>query len=184
MRYSSVWPLYRDWWNQMTIKPERLAEFTKDAKFAIAHKDRYLEVEKATGLPWMMVAILHRRESDSDFDTYLGNGQSLHHVTTIVPKGRGPFASFLEGAIDAVKVEGWRDVSDWRLEKMLYYTLLFNGAYSAQSPYVWGGTNIQQRGKFIRDHVYDANVWDPQPGTAPLFKTIADLDHIHYTRED
>lgn len=186
MRYSEVWPQYRDWWDLMEIKPERIAEFKRLAQFAIDHKVTYQSVEKATGLPWPMVAVLHRRESDADFNTYLGNGQSLNRRTTIVPKGRGPFRSFLEGAIDAVKIEGWGSVKDWRLEKMLYYTMLFNGTgYGANSPYVWGGTNIQKRGKYVADHVYNPLAWDPQPGTAPLFQMIAKLDPtVKYIRED
>lgn len=186
MRYAETWPLYRDWWDRMAIKPERMAEFNNIASFAISHKVTYLQIEQATGLPWTMVAVIHRRESDANFNTYLGNGQSLARRTTEVPAGRGPFRSFLEGAVDAVKVEGWGSIKDWRLEKMLYYTMLFNGTgYGANSPYVWGGTNIQKRGKYIRDHVYNPLAWDPQPGTAPIFWMLAKLDStVKFTRED
>ncbi len=217
MRYAELWPRYAGYWDKMVIKPERVAGFESMAKIAIANKAIYQRISNATQakVPWEMLACCHRRESDSNFATYLGNGQSLAVRTTIVPKDRGPFCHeadiepyienqikhgkvdptaypgvieyFVTGGIDAVKVEGWGSILDWRLEKELYYILLFNGTGTEPfhpSSYIWGGTNIQIRGKWIRDHVYDSSVWDPQPGCAPLLKTIAQLDPtVTFTRE-
>ena len=180
MRYGSKWPTYAEQWDEMVINSSRSAEFTKYAQFAIANKARYLEIEKATGVTWPHIAVLHRRESDADFDTYLGNGQPLNRVTTIVPKGRGPFSSFTEGAIDALRHDGLDKVIDWRLEKILYYCETFNGlGYENKglpSPYIWGGTNQQRSGKYVSDGVFDANVMDTQPGCAPILQMIAQLD--------
>ncbi len=188
MRYSEIWPRYAKYWDSMKIKPAQLAEFQREAKYAVANKAQYQQVEVATGVPWAMIAVIHRREGSADFGTYLGNGQSLKRKTTIVPEGRGPFPNFLAGAIDACKVDGLTSVKDWRLEKQLFYCATFNGwGYELNglpSPYVWGGTNIQKRGKFIRDHVLDRKVWDTQPGCAPLLWCIAQLDPgITFTRE-
>ena len=186
MRYSAVWPAYAKQWDAMVINPSRIGEFAKLAKFAVDHKAAYQEVEKATGVPWSMVAVIHRREGDADFNTYLGNGQSLHQRTTIVPRGRGPFPNFLVGAIDALKIDGLTKVQDWRLEKQLFYLTSFNGwGYGTNSPYIWGGTNQQKRGKYVRDRVYNPFVWDTQPGCAPLLAIIAKLDpSVIFTRED
>lgn len=197
MRYSAIWPLYAKWWDAMVIKPERVREFTLEAEYSVSHKATYLEIQEATPnkVPWLMLAVIHWRESIQDraghprFDTYLGNGQLLSRRTTIVPKGRGPFTgphAFLNGALDALKLDGILDVSDWRLEKMLFWITGFNGwGYGMHpSPYVWGGTNIQVRGKYVADHVYDDTVWDPQPGAAPLLKTISKIDtSIQFVRE-
>ena len=189
MRYADIWPRYAGYWDKMVIKPHR-DDFTKDAEMAINHKAIYQQLETATGVPWSMLAVIHRRESDANFSTYLGNGQALSRITTIVPKGRGPFTgpdAFIRGGIDAIRQEGWGSISDWRLEKQLYYCLLFNGVGTEPfhpSSYIWGGTNIQVPGKWIRDHVFDPSVWDPQPGCAPLLKTIAQLDpSVTFTRE-
>ena len=89
----------------MVIKPARVEEFTQEAEFAFAHKSIYVEIEVVTNMPWAMIAVIHRRESDANFDTYLGNGQSLARPTTEVPKGRGPFIgpnSFVAGGIDEI----------------------------------------------------------------------------------
>lgn len=201
MRYADIWPRYAKFWNEMTIEPDRVAEFTKYAQYAVKFKSIYQKVETATGVPWYMCAVIHRREGNSEFDTYLGNGQVLWKVTTEVPAGRGPFISiadqhnydmlidaFVRGAVDAVKVEGWGTISQWVIEKILYYCMLFNGAgyesIGLPSPYVWGGTNIQKPGKFIRDHVFSRTTMDTQPGCAPMIQMIAKLDPtVTFTRE-
>lgn len=183
MRYADIWPRYAKDWDRMTINPDRQKEFTDEAQFAVNHKMIYTEIAQATGVPWAMIAVIHRREGSANFGTYLGNGQSLAYKTTIVPIGRGPFLggeAFIDGAKDAIKVEGWQSISDWRLEKQLYYCLLFNGvgseAWGHPSSYIWGGTNIQLPGKWIRDHVWSSTFVDPQPGCAPLLKAISQLD--------
>lgn len=191
MRYADVWPRYAKYWDAMVINAARVPEFTKEAQFAIAHKTTYQDIEKATGVPWAMLATLHRRESDANFNAYLGNGQSLAHRTTIVPKGRGPFTgpdAFVDGGVDAVNQEGWGYISNWPIELQLYKAMLFNGpGYEMRglpSPYVWGGTNIQKPGKFVADHEFNARVMDPQPGCAPLLFMIGKLDSsVVFTRE-
>ena len=188
MRYAAKWPQYARWWDAMMINASRAHEFAGYALFAIDNKEIYQEIEAATGLPWHMVAVLHRRESGANFDSYLGNGQPLDRRTTDVPRGRGPFKDFISGAIDAVHQEGWSTITDWRLEKELFYCEAFNGpGYDMRkipSPYVWGGTNIQTRGKYVADGKWDPLELDTQPGCAPILKTIATLDtSVKFIRE-
>lgn len=189
MRYAAKWPQYKAEWDRMVINNPRVAEFQHLAQFAIDHKQTYLDVEKATGVKWYHIAVLHRRESDANFNTYLGNGDPLSRPTIHVPRGRGPFSSFLAGAIDALRLDGLSSVQDWRLEKILYYCEIFNGSgynnMGIPSPYIWGGTNIQVAGKYVADGVYNSHVWDPQPGCAPILAMIAKLDSsVQFTRED
>ena len=188
MRYSTKWPEYAKQWDRMTINKSRLNEFGHLAARLLANKTRYVSIEHTTTVPWWLTAVLHLRESDANFNTYLGNGQSLRRKTTIVPRGRGPFDSFEAGAIDALKLDGLVNVKDWRIEKALFWTESFNGAgYHVRglpSPYVFGGTSIQRPGKFVRDGVFNSQVMDPQPGTAPILKTLAAMDHtITFVRE-
>lgn len=189
MRYAPKWPQYARQWDTMKINPACVQQFMSAAQFAFAHKDIYKRIEDSTGAPWALVAVLHKRESETDkngnplFSTYLGNGQPLSKRTTITPRGRGPFTgqdAFFNGALDALRIDGLSGVKDWRLEKALYYTELFNGAgYDMRglpSAYVWGGTNIQKPGKFTSDGKWNGRVMDRQPGTAPLLWTIMKLD--------
>ncbi|SRR6266700_182097 len=187
MRYAAKWPEYARQWDAMRIKPPRQLEMRAYAAFAAAHRTEYAEVEQATGVPWWLVAVLHRRESNADFNSYLGNGEPLGRKTKLVPKGRGPFATFLDGAVDALRIDGLSSVQDWRLEKALYYCELFNGAgYDMRglpSPYIWGGTNIQRAGKYVADRKWSSTKWDVQPGCAPILWLIAEDQGIVFTRE-
>lgn len=188
MRYSSKWPEYARQWDAMKITSSRLGEMTRLAQFALDHKAQYVEVEKATGVPWWLVAVLHRRESDADFKTYLGNGDPLSRRTTHVPAGRGPFPTFVAGAIDALKMDGLSNVIDWRLEKALYYCEAFNGwGYANRglpSSYIFGGTSIQKPGKYVSDGVWSSTTMDSQPGCAPILAMIANLDTtVKFVRE-
>lgn len=189
MRYANKWPEYARQWDAMKINRSREDEFDRLANKAMIYKSRYEAIAQRTGVPWYMIAVLHRRESNADFRTYLGNGEPLNRVTRLVPRGRGPFSSFEDGAVDALRIDGLSSVKDWRLEKILYYTELFNGTgYNNRglpSPYVWGGTNIQRRGKYVADGKFDPRAMDVQPGTAPLLAAIDKLDPtFEFTRED
>ena len=191
MRYSAMWPRYSAWWDRMTINHDRRAEFASEAKFAADHKGIYQSISALTGVPWELIAVLHRRESSANFNTYLGNGQPLIHRTTIVPKGRGPFLgahAFIDGAVDALKLDGLADVKDWRLEKELYWCEVFNGGgYAARglpSPYIWGGTNVQKPGKYVRDGEFAPSIMDIQPGCAPLLASIAQIDQTVSLRRE
>lgn len=196
MRYASKWPEYSRQWDHMAIKQGRLAEFNKLAQFAVDHKPIYQVIEQQSGVTWPHIAVLHRRESDADFHTYLGNGESLERKTRLVPRGRGPFKTaiiswedaFIAGALDALKIDGLSSIQDWKLEKILYYCEIFNGTgydrHGRPSPYIWGGTSIQARGKYVADGKWNGSVWDGQPGCAPILAMIAKADpSVKLTRE-
>lgn len=196
MIYGRKWHEYAKQWDMMVINASRRAEASHAAVYALDNHEIYQAIEKETGVPWQMTAITHRRESDAQdkfgnplFTSYLGNGQPLTMKTTIVPKGRGPFikkfeannpqlinAAFIAGAIDAYHIDRMSEVKDWKLEKILYYSELFNGAgYDVRglpSPYLWGGTSIQQPGKFIADHKWSSRTMDQQLGCCAILRMI------------
>lgn len=209
MIYGRKWHEYAKQWDTMMINASRRSEAERAAQYAVDHKDTYFQIEHDTGVPWPMVACDHRRESDRQdsqgnplFNTYLGNGQALWQKTTIVPLNRGPFIrqddagrdanalmkAFITGAKDAYAIDKLDRVRDWQLEKILYYSELFNGAgYDLRglpSPYLWGGTNQQKPGKFISDHRFNAQAIDKQLGIAPILWCIAHIDNtVVYERE-
>lgn len=145
-------------------------------KKILANKDKYLSVEKATGVPWKFIACMHYRESTLDFTKYLGNGQPLNRVTTWVPRGRGPFKSWEAGAIDALRYDkiDKRDLSTYA--KMCQYLEVVNGLgyrnKGIYSPYVWSGTNWYTRGKYVSDGKYNPFFVDKQLGVAVVLKEL------------
>lgn len=179
--YGNKWPEYAKQWDAMQVRPGRVKEFERIAQKILSNKTRYQAAEKTTGVPWFMIGSLHERESSQNFNTQLAQGDPLNRVSTHIPKGRGPFSTWEEGALDAlVTLKGFNKVVDWRLEKILYYSELYNGwGYhnrGVPSAYVWAGSTIYLRGKYVSDGVWSATAADTQVGIAPLIKTLADMD--------
>lgn len=206
MKYGEKWPEYKRQWDSMKINPDREKAFLSFAKFAISHERIYQRIEAATvkkdvpltGVPWAMIACIHWRESGGDFDTHLANGQPLSQRTTIAPVGLGPYTgsdAFFDGAVAALDHEGFREVIDWRLEKILYQLESYNGrGYEMRglpSAYLWGGTNIQRPGKFggyvggvFVDNHFFPDVIDGQLGCAGMLATMMTIDlSIQFARE-
>lgn len=171
---------YEDLWQRMTIRPERLGTVSSIARNAIAAKTRYQSVEKKNGVPWFVIASLHYRESNANFSRYLGNGEPFNRMTRSVPQGRGPFSSWDEGAIDALKINLLDTVTEWTMARTCFQLEKFNGFdYRNQgihSPYLWSYTNHYTRGKYIGDKEFDGSAVDPQCGAMPLIKRIMELD--------
>lgn len=173
---------YAELWRRMQVRPDKAAEVDRIAGALIALKPRYQEVAGATTVPWAVIAVLHQRESDADFRTYLGNGEPLSRRTRLVPAGRGPFASWEAGAIDALKLDGLDKVDQWTPERACYEVEKFNGfGYrnnhpEVKSPYLWSFSNIYSSGKYVADGRFAASAIDQQCGAMPVLKRIMELD--------
>lgn len=151
----------------------------------VANKSRYRAVSHKfpTPIRWYHVALLHEMEAEQDFTKYLGNGQSLNRVTTIKPKGRGPFNSFEEGAVDAIIHTGLDKVTDWSVGNTLYKLEGFNGYgyeiyHNILSPYIWSGSNHYVAGKYTSDGHFDPNAVSQQIGIALLYKHLEDIGEL------
>lgn len=160
----------------MKIRPEKQAKLDAVVKVILRGRSRYEAVEKETGVPWWFIGIIHMREASCNFKTYLGNGEPLTRTTRLVPKGRGPFASWEAGAIDALKLEGLNAITDWSLPTALFNFEKYNGfgyiSKAVNSPYVWAWTTNYTRGKFIADGKFSASTIDPQPGCAAMLQIL------------
>lgn len=156
-------------WTKLDEAPQAAARLLKSFP-------RYDTVFKATGVPVILLAAIHDRESGADFSTYLGNGDPLDQVTTHVPAGRGPFATWEAGAVDALQLDGLDKIAQWSIERALYEAELFNGfgyrAYGVPSPYLWSGTPQYTAGKFTSDGHYDPKAVDQQLGVAPIMDAM------------
>lgn len=168
-------------WDDMSIPVSMGPTFKAVADRLMFHKPRYEAVSKALkekgyDIPWEFIAVAHNRESNGDFTTYLGNGQKLTKKTTIVPKGRGPFSTWEEGAIDALLYAPPYAAKnkDWSIGGTLTKLEEYNGLGYARmdkpSPYLWAGTNQYVKGKYVADGKYDPDHVDKQLGVAGLLK--------------
>lgn len=163
-----------------------VAKVTRDvtaiAKRLVASKGRYQAVEAKTGVPWFVIAVIHMRESSQSWSRSLAQGDPINQVSTHVPKGRGPFATWEAAAIDALVNCGpyLSRNKDWSVGGTLARLEEYNGLgyyfKGRPSPYVWAGTNQYIAGKYVSDGVYDPNHVDTQPGCAGLILAMIALD--------
>ncbi len=181
-KYEELAPEYQKLWDTMKVirDAKQLDVMATKVK---QHKSKYEEVQKETGVPWQLVAVIHIREAGLQdvgvFKGVLHNGQRIVGTgkkTTIVPAGRGPFKTWKEAAIDALKLKGFDKIKEWPVSRMLWALEPYNGyGYRYRglpSPYLWASTNHQKPGKFVRDHVFDATVVDTQMGAAAMLKFL------------
>lgn len=167
-------------WQTCHVKPERLNEMKHLADKIVGFRNEFYDpVEKATGVPWYVIGAIDCREESFDHRGYLGNGDPLSQVTKHVPRGRGPFANWYQGAIDAFHVDGMGHLppgGHWDVVTALIKCEGYNGlGYASKglpSPYVWGGTNIQQAGKYVGDGHFSSTAWDSQPGCAAMWLAL------------
>jgi lysozyme family protein len=163
-------------------KLTRAVEANNIALHLFKAKARYQAVEARTGVPWAIIAVIHEREASQNFNTQLGQGDPLNSVSVHVPKGRGPFKTWEDGAWDALVNCGpyLARRKDWSLSASLTALETYNGiGYAARgvpSPYVWAGTDQYRSGKYVKDGIYDPNKVDPQLGCAALLKALMELD--------
>ncbi|MBI5112861.1 MAG: hypothetical protein HZA68_12910 [Rhodovulum sp.] len=172
-------------WAKASIRPERRDAALAAARRLLAARPRYDAVAKRTGVPWWWIACAHWRESNANFSRHLHNGDPLTGYTVHVPPGRprvghGPPFTWEESAVDALAMKRLDQIAGWSIARALYQWERFNGTgYIGQrvnSPYLFAGTSLQQRGKYVRDGVWDASHWDSQLGTVALLKALLQLD--------
>jgi lysozyme family protein len=155
---------------------------TAVAKALVTAKCRYRTIENRTGVPWFFIAVAHERESSQRWDTQLGQGDPLNRISAHIPKGRGPFNTWEDGAYDALVNCGPFAArnKDWSAGGTLTLLEQYNGlGYAARgrpSPYIWSGTDQYISGKYIRDGVYDPEAIDSQLGCAGLLMAMMALD--------
>lgn len=100
---------YANMWRSSTLKDG--ADAAQAETFSdkiIAAEQRYRAVQAATGVPWYFIGALHMRESGCNFAGVLHNGDRIigtGGLTTRVPAGRGPFATWEASAVDALKLK-------------------------------------------------------------------------------
>lgn len=171
---------YAKLWDSISIKSTDAANAARFATKIIDGESRYREVGNTMAIPWYFIGALHMRESSCSFAGVLHNGQKIigtRKKTTLVPKGRGPFATWEASAIDALTMRGLRGIT-WCPARMGFEAEGFNGTgYEGKenSPYVWAGSNHEQTGKYVADHKFDPSFDDPQIGVMTVIKALANI---------
>lgn len=179
---------YAALWAGMQIRMEREPDVRATARRILADRPRYDEVSRRTGVPWFVVGILHAMECSLSFSKHLHNGDPMvdrdgRPLRTVqVPKGRGPFKTWEDSAVDALTIKGYEKISDWSLERIAWACERYNGwgyrraGINVHSPYLWSFTTVYERGKYVRDHVWSAVAVSKQCGAMAILKMLIELE--------
>lgn len=172
-------------WQSCHVTASRLGEANRVASrlTALNAKSIYRAIELDTTVPWWVIAVIHERESGQDWNANIAQGDPWNRVSWHVPKGRGPFHSFHDAAVDALtkcapfaaKWKNWTAGGSLTLLE-LYNGLGYENYHHEASPYIWGATNQEQWGKYIADGVWSHVVWDTQLGAAAMLKQMIAID--------
>ena len=172
--FASLAPEYARMFKEMKLTGGK-RELDLDVNKILENKARYDAVEKSTGVPWYVIALMHK-ESGFNFNVHLSNGEDpLTRTSVNVPAGRGPFATWEESADDALKYYGIDRVTEWSVPRVLYELERFNGfgyrRRGVASPYLWSCTAHYSKGR------WDARGFNPEGvfsrcGAAPLLQVL------------
>ncbi len=161
------------------VVDKALWQFSRDK----ARYDTITAMRKG-GVPAIIVFALHGRESSWSFKRHLHEGSLLQYRTRDVPKGRPrtpePPYTWERSAEDALYLLKDMEMVNWMdMPTALQAIEKFNGlGYQYKglvSPYVWSGTTIYDRGKYVRDHVFSAQARDEQLGCAVVLVRYFEL---------
>jgi lysozyme family protein len=153
----------------------------------------YQELAAAVNVPALTLAAIDLREGDCNPRTGIGQGDRWDRVSTHVPRGKGPFSSWLAAnkfyvAYDHLDSTNGLAPPDhpalWAFWAV-YKTNAWNGwgpnGHGRHSGYPWSCTNIYDErtdntppyGKYVADGKWDPNAIDHQPGTVPVMIELA-----------
>lgn len=161
---SEAW--YRRMWAVMEIRPESLALANRVVDMIVFGRRQYDAAERVTGVPWWVIGTVFYLEADCDFSCCLHNGDKIIGTwkkTYNVPAGRGPFATWVDSAKDAINMNGsrWEKIKAGVLEvgSLFFAVERYNGTgyisgsgKAETSPYLWAGSNVNDgAGKYVAD---------------------------------
>ena len=183
--YGATAKGYQNLWEKAEVVAGSGSAAAAIASKIVSLRNRYEPIAETLGHPniWPLIGALHDREADLSFAGVLHNGERIigtGRKTSLVPAGRGPFSTWEEAAVDALQIKGWQSIVEWPTSRWLYEAERYNGfgyfSKGINSPYVWAGTSLQQRGKYVADGKFDASAWDSQLGVAAILKAIFAID--------
>lgn len=178
--YASLKPDYETLFASCQVRQERAGEVAWHVQKLRAYQARYEAVAGKLGIPWWFVGITHALEGSFNFKGHLHNGDPLTARTVQIPKGRpkvwNPPNDWESSAVDALTLKGYAGQEDWSVPRALYRFEAYNGwgyrGRGVHTPYLWSFSTHYDRGKFVKDKVYDPNAVSKQCGAAVMMKAL------------
>ena len=182
--YTDLQPEYESWVAHCVPNPNRVDEIDHVARRLTqpGPLGHYADVTARIAVPVVVQATICEREDGNDFTKSPAQGDPWNARSIHVPKNRGPFASWVDAAVDAWSVcdrLNVLSVPEWTLPYACFKWEFYNGggyrAHGIRTPYVVGGTNLQQPGKYVSDGVFDNTHMDTQLGALPVAMRMIEL---------
>jgi lysozyme family protein len=178
--FASLKDEYQTLWDGCTVREGCEGNVAYYVKRLERNRSVYEAVGQELGIPWGFVGVIHAMECGFDFSAHLHNGDPLTARTIQVPKGRPaagtPPFTWRESAVDALTMKKLDRVQDWSAPSMLHLLERYNGlGYRKRglpSPYLWSFSNHYEKGKFVKDGVYDPNAVSKQCGAAVMLRAV------------
>lgn len=176
-----------DWTYLITtcrLDPDKKASVLSVVKKQQENWARYKFVSEKTGVPASAIANIHQKESSLGFDKCLHNGDKAignGKKTWQVPKGRGPFETWEEAAIDALMMKKNIFPAEWTTVNTLIFCQRYNGLGHQNkgleySPYIWAYTSHHdETGNYIADGKYSSTAVIKSPGIMALMLVQEEL---------
>jgi lysozyme family protein len=179
-------------WEAAQPTARHRAQVSRIADRILAHRARYESVDSHTNVPWYVIAALHNMESSGSFRHHLHEGSPLSGRTRYIPKGRPttgtPPFTWEASATDALRYDRMGSVRWSHLTHTLYAAERYNGTgylrYHPEvpSPYLWSGTTLYTRGKYIADGKWSSTAVSSQIGCAAIWKELQHRKILHFNR--
>lgn len=162
---------YKRLYETVEIIPAKLDQVRRETTRIMTGLTAYKTVEAKTGISWAFPACIHELEADCNFRLQILNGEPWDRVTRLVPKGLGPWGSWADAAVYALKPLD--EISDWTVQQCLLQWERWNGGgyrrRGLNSPYLWAGCNHGVGvGYYTSDGKYSAAAVSKQIGAGVL----------------
>ncbi len=157
---KDIWQEYRSKFLSFVPDAKSVYWASRILKRIEANKDKYCKVACAAKVPYLVVGVIHYLEANNDFTCSIRDGSKLR-------KGK----DWVEDAIEVMKQYS---CDKWDISRALYVLEKHNGFGYRQkginSPYLWAGTNLYKKGKYVKDGVFDPEAVSKQVGGALILR--------------
>jgi lysozyme family protein len=179
-RFADLREEYQGYFDECVVRPEFQPNVDYYVKRLRQGQASYRQIESELGIAWPFVGLIHAMECGFNFYGHLHNGDPLTARTVHVPKGRPaspePPYTWMQSALDALRLKKLDQVTDWSVPHMLFLLEGYNGfgyrRRGVPTPYLWSFSNIYERGKFVLDGKFDPDAVSKQCGAALMLKAI------------
>jgi lysozyme family protein len=174
---------YNDAFWGASLRSDWIKQLDAGIALIVEARPRLERVAEAVNTPWPIIGVFWLLETGGNFTTHLHNGDPLTGPTVHVPAGRGwPAPEGVDAwefsAVDAITLHRLNNLEGLQIGDILGRLERANGiGYQRRgffSPYLWAGTDLYEKGKYVADGHFDPEAKSKQSGAAALLRRLQD----------